>query len=336
MADQCPRCHGQAVLGKKFGFGDSSLYERACHVCGLFEYRSTTDADFDTWYRRWSTADDDGVEEAEVDGPIAAEAPDLRPIIAAPDDDALRLAYADAMAPLRPERAEFIRLQVDRAAGERQRRARFGAPGSREAELRRLHGREWANAVAAYGRPLATAGAFRGWEFERGFVAMLRTDPGILVDPSSRLFELAPIEHVDVTPDGDVRSVLTSPVLARLRSLDLGDLRLTDDDARLLATESQLTRCEWLDLRNNTFGPGGVAALLGSAVIRAIPMVMLEFNPCDPAMQYSLDPDGTVADQWLPREGRDAEAKFGRIPWLHLPPGRRAGRYHARHATYAD
>ena len=41
-----------------------------------------------------------------------------------PDDDAPRLAYADAVQRLEPEYAELVRLQIARAADERGRRDR--------------------------------------------------------------------------------------------------------------------------------------------------------------------------------------------------------------------
>ncbi len=355
----CPRCSNSDITGKKFGFGDVTLYEFLCKHCDLFEYKKSTDPDFGDWYRRWqasatattaaapaattaaaaaSVAEDEDEGEDEDNEPLDpdAKAPDIRPVIAAPQDDGPRLVYADQMAPYRSERAEFIRLQVARSAAERANGAFIGAPSSRESELRQRFGKEWAGAVSAYGRPITSDGRYRGWEFERGFVAQIRTDPDIVIDRKSRLFELAPIEHVDVTSDGPVRALLRSPNLARLRSLDLGGLGLNDDDARVLAAEGQLTRCEWLDLRGNMIGPVGVAALVASPLIRAIPMVMLDGNPSDPAVQYNLDYDGSVMDLYLPPEGQEAEARYGRINWFHLPAGRRPDRFHARAVRYED
>jgi hypothetical protein len=86
---------------------------------------------------------------------------------------------------------------------------------------------------------------------------------------------LLPIEHVSITSDGPVRDVLTSPNLARLRSLDLANLELGDDDARVLAAQPTLARLEWLDLSGNEIGSRGVASLLANPHIRAIPMVLL-------------------------------------------------------------
>ncbi len=315
----CPRCASSGVTAKKFGFGDVTMHERLCPGCDLFEEKRSTDSDFDAWYARWS-----------------ALLPDMKAVVSVPADDEPRLRYADAIAPHRPERAELIRLQVERSARERAEGAYLAAPSAREAEIRRTFGKEWAGSISPYGRPITTDGAFRGWEFERGFVALIRTDPDIVLDPKSLLFDLQPIEHLDLTNDGPVREVLASPLLGRLRSLDLGNLGLGDDDARVLAASPHLSRCEWLDLRGNAIDAGGVAALLASPIIRAIPMVMLDGNLVDPAMQHSRDYDGRIMDEWLPPEGRDAEARYGRIGWLHLPAGRRPDRFHARSVRYDE
>ena len=357
----CPRCNSPDIFSKKFGFGDVTMHEYSCNDCGLFEEKKSTDPDFATWRKRWEAEvagsrdvqaiaaaaiararsanakrGDDG-EDDDGEPPTATGAAGaMVAVVNAPDDDAPRLAYADALARVRPDRAEFIRLQIERAAEETRTRALQSRPGSREAELRAAHGKEWAQQIAAYGRPITSDGKFRGYEFERGFVAMIRTEPEIVYDRSSRLFDLAPIQHVDITSDGEVRPLLGSPALSRLRSLGLDGLGLTDDDIHVLVGEGRLAKCEWLDLRDNQITKKGVAELLSSPVIRAIPMVMLDGNPSNPAMQFSRDHDGSIMDQWLPAEGKEAEATYGRIPWLHLPAGPQPDRYHARHVRYED
>jgi hypothetical protein len=119
-----------------------------------------------------------------------------------------------------------------------------------------------------------------------------------------------------------------------MRSLDLSNLGLDDEDARVLASDGRLARMEWLNLTGNQIGLAGVAALLAAPQVRAIPMVLMLNNPSDAAVQYNLDYDGSVMDSWLPAEGKEAEEKYGRIHWLHLPAGRRPDRYHARAVRY--
>ncbi len=359
MSDVCPRCASKKISGKKFGFGDVTVYERSCETCDLFEYRRSTDPDFDAWFARWSTGEDDDEPDEAASGPgdddpdpdkgqgtspatapaarVGAKKGDLlRDICHDVADDAPRLAYADAIADRLAERAEFIRLQVKRFRDESQRQASRGAPSAREGELRRRHAVEWAHYIEAYSRPYATDAPYRGWEFERGFVAEIRTDPDMVADPRGYLFDTAPIEHLDLTADGSVLAALAAPRVAQVRSFGLRDLALGDDDMVALARDARLDRCEWLDLRSNKIGWKGVAALAASPVVRAIPIVLLTYNPCDPAVQYSGDSQGG-GESWLPAEGKELEAMHGQIRWLHLPVDRaRPDRYHARSVDYVD
>jgi uncharacterized protein (TIGR02996 family) len=75
-----------------------------------------------------------------------------REVVRNPDDDAPRLAYADAVAPRDPARAEFIRLQIERFHDEAARGVHLGRPSAREAALRAKHGSRWGDAEVRYGR----------------------------------------------------------------------------------------------------------------------------------------------------------------------------------------
>jgi uncharacterized protein (TIGR02996 family) len=316
VAELCPNCRGDDLHGAKFGFGDVSVYEYYCRTCGLAEYRRTTDSDFNEWYARWQKPEVVDEDEAEV----ATSAPDLQTIIVAPDGDRPRLAYARAIERTRPERAEFIRLQVERARAERLSGALRSAPSPREQDLRRRFGADWGRYVAPLARPYTSDGDYRGYELERGFIAELRTDPDMVADPREYLFKSAPLEHLDLTPDGPVLDALAYPRMAQIRSIGLRDLELGDDDMVVLARDARLDRCEWLDLRSNRVGIRGIQALAASPRIRSIPVVLLASNPCD------LD---TVAAA--------LEDAHGWIPWLHLPPpAALPDRYHAANVAYVD
>lgn len=366
----CPRCGSPDVLGKKFGFGDVSVHEYFCKACEVFEDRLSTDPDFTEWKQAWlrdvgerededevdeDEVDEDGVDEdeehedeVEVDETEAKDEEERAPVSRAERDalfdaicrdvsnDALRLRYADLIARWRPELAEFIRLQVERARAERTTGVRRSAPGAREADLRARFGKDWARYIAPHARPLTSDGRYRGYEFERGFIAELRTDPDMVADPREYLFKSAPLEHLDLTSDGPVLEALAAPRMAQIRSISLRQLGLGDDDMVALARDARLDRCEWLDLRTNQIGERGVQALAASPRIRSIPVVLLAFNPCDPATQYSDDGSG-YGEMWLPPEGQALEATYGWIPWLHLPPPRRqTDRYHAANVVYVD
>src|SRR3954469_1413723 len=90
-----------------------------------------------------------------------AEEAFLSDIRANPEDDGVRLIFADWLEEHgRPQRAEFIRVQVELARlaeGDPRREAL----ADRQDELLAAHGHEW--------RPLRQSGAVRG-AFHRGFV----------------------------------------------------------------------------------------------------------------------------------------------------------------------
>src|SRR5262245_8986058 len=83
--------------------------------------------------------------------PTDTEAAFLRTILADPDDDAVRLVFADWLGEHgQPERAEFIRLQIERTQRPRndpQRRQ----PGERELALLAAHGKRWLEPLRAAG-----------------------------------------------------------------------------------------------------------------------------------------------------------------------------------------
>jgi len=328
FAETCPRCAGGDIQGAKFGLGDVQLYEFRCRRCRLFEFRRTSDTDFDAWLSRWQADEDNSEDDKEAT---------LAQIVAKPWDDTPRLAYADAVQSTRPERAELIRLQIERFASERARGIEVGRPSAREKQLLERHGDDWARYIAHYARPFSPSAEYQGYEFERGFVAQIRTDPDIVSDATSRLFELAPIEHLDLTNDGDLRSALLSPALAALRSLRLNDVGLTDEDVVAFARDGHVDRLEWLDLRANKFGRAGVEALVASPKIRSIPMVLLGSHPYNPGVQFELADNGAVADWWFPEYGQMLEKQFGRVDWLHLPYFmKQPDRYHARSVKLVD
>ncbi|HET7499443.1 MAG TPA: TIGR02996 domain-containing protein [Kofleriaceae bacterium] len=307
---QCPRCHGEQVHDGRSESGGGALLELSCLACGLTESRRSDAADFAAWQARWLTPVPPGSPEAH-----------LAAVTAAPRDDAPRLAYADLLAPARPERAELIRLQIARGSG---------PPTSRERELLRRHGAEWARPLDPFARAVTRPRPDPGWAFDRGFVAFLRTDADVVLGLGERLFRMAPIEHLDLVGAPDVRPVLGSPLLGHLRSLGLPGCALDDAAAIALAANPALAGLRWLDLRDNQIRDRGMAALADSPTIRAIPIVLLGGNPRDPSEQHSLDWDGSVADSWLPSLGEELERAHGRIEWLHVPPsGRRPDRYRA-------
>ena len=127
----------------------------------------------------------------------------LQAIIHAPDDDAPRLAYADAAERSGDrDRAEFIRVQctLDRSPPDSAERT---ALASREKDLLAQHGWEWAEEFGkppgeTYGRPKV-----HEWVYRRGFIERVEMYLGGTSEEILDVFRRAPIRHVRDTSQID-------------------------------------------------------------------------------------------------------------------------------------
>lgn len=228
----------------------------------------------------------------------------LAAILARPDEDVPRLAYADWLDEFGDEtdrdRAELIRVQVEIAGVPDALRSsadvRFLELRMRELALLASHGDRWMEPLRGPGGPLQSGEAHA--QFRRGFVEIVWLPAGAFVQRSAALFALAPVRELRVTRGTieEVRRVADGPHFARLRALDLSDRRLGDDVARVLTRRTGaglrvlrlcgcgltdvgaglLARGAWelaeLDVRHNEIGPAGLRALrerFGGAAVRA-------------------------------------------------------------------
>jgi uncharacterized protein (TIGR02996 family) len=187
----------------------------------------------------------------------------LHSIIESPDDDTPRLAYSDWLEENgEPARAEFIRVQCRLAAldaDEPQRRELR----RREYELLADHWGEWAG-------PLV--GRVHRWRFRRGFVEQVEMEVGQFLKESRWLLEFAPIEelHVPFPKLEDVRALVASRYIGRIRRLNLDHAGLGDSGAELLAEAPRLDRLTDLSLRFNDLGTDGLADLARSPHLQSL------------------------------------------------------------------
>ena len=213
----------------------------------------------------------------------------FRAVLADPDDDAPRLVYADWLEERGDPRAEFIRVQCERAS--------LPAADPRAAELR---ARERA-LLAAYRRrwngPLHRALAagplrnqvgarrrmIRGWAYRRGFVEAVAMQLGAFLRHGDSIFALGPVQYLrlferfvpaQATPPPTVRpwirELASCPHLARLRTLDLHGLALDDGAAAELAASPYLQRLTTLDVSQNRLTGRGLRALRRSRQLRGL------------------------------------------------------------------
>lgn len=155
----------------------------------------------------------------------------LAAVLADPDADLPRLVYADYLDDAgRPERAEFIRVQLARAADPTSLTLR-----AREEVLLHRHREGWLAPLRAKGEPLqnrSTHGRFR-----RGFVEEVWMPAGVFLHAADTLFRRAPVRGLRLTrADWDELTALaTGPHLGRLRELTVAGWRYGDRLAALLA-----------------------------------------------------------------------------------------------------
>ncbi len=176
--------------------------------------------------------------------PGAQEQALLQAVLADPDDDAVRLVYADWFEDNGdPDRAEFIRLQLERAHRPRHDLARW-RPGERERALEQAHRAEW---LASLLPLIRSASLF----FERGFPGRAHCEVDAFVGWDESVWRAAPITEVSLTDyyrttgeyrdpeewEGLMQALVARPELARLRGLSFSESGLRAQEvARLLAS----------------------------------------------------------------------------------------------------
>jgi uncharacterized protein (TIGR02996 family) len=245
---------------------------------------------------------------------MASEQELLQAVLENPGEDGPRLAYAEwcAMQPGEAERAraELIRSQI----------AIFHMPLDafqdsevvmrqlRVFELLNRYGSTWAGQV----RELAA-----DYQFERGFVELVRMSAGGFLSRAAELFSLAPVQHLDLT---DVREVseelFFSQYLGRLHSLGMDRCGLYDIHLHVLAASPQAAELRWLSVAENHLQLDGVVALARSEHLRNLRFAEFLGNPFNPTERQGWD-SGVLVASWLPEDGKALESQFGYLPWLH-------------------
>ena len=146
--------------------------------------------------------------------PIARDPhPLLQAVLAHPDDDAPRFAYAQWIDAADPTRAEFIRLQLR------------GDPAA--LQLLEAHGPRWNAAFAPWGA--------RDFMYRRGFVEGVSLTGRSFISLGASLFEATPLREVRLIAVAFLMDELIAcPHLAKLEALDLRGNRIGEADAARL------------------------------------------------------------------------------------------------------
>jgi uncharacterized protein (TIGR02996 family) len=200
----------------------------------------------------------------------------LADIIESPDDDTPRLVYADWLDDHdQPDRAEFIRVQVElaRLPDDLRSAARRQELQARERALLQDHMEEWLDTL----RPLS--GLVYEWQFRRGFIEAISMEGRGLREHGPLLFCLAPIRRLRLYRAREFLGDLTAlPQLSQLTRLDLTDNSLNDEAVLTLASCSHLARLNELDLRYNAIGDAAAAVLAESPWLSGLARLNLVVN----------------------------------------------------------
>jgi uncharacterized protein (TIGR02996 family) len=261
----------------------------------------------------------------------------LQDIVEHPDDDAPRLVYADWLEERGDRqsvaRAEFIRVQVELAAGvaDPDRRA---ALGGRQHELLK----KWQTAWARPFRPF-----FVNREFRRGFIERATVHAEVFVQHAETILASAPLRHVKLrNPLTVVDELARCPALARLRSLRLNYGHLGPEGVRTFLSSPHLTGLTELDLGNNKLGiRGGFVLAERAPNLPSLSMLALDDNGLRDAGVTALASSPLLGQlTWLNLEAADLTPAGARalaesphatgLVLLHLSRNERVGLEGAR------
>lgn len=260
-------------------------------------------------------------------------------VVAAPEADEPRLAYARFLRSDDLERSAFIESQVHRVR--RQRAAR-----DTDTEQMPLHersmlehdGEYWVREMRGY--TARTVGSRPRVRFYRGFVEYIATDVATFVERGAELLRSAPIRHVDFAPmgRGDLDRLLNCPSLSGLDSVGFPGGGLDDDAVAAIAGCRYLSGCRYLDLTGNRLGLAAFAALAASDNCKSLLVVERGVQPDpDPASGWHpgersaigfLNSGSALFVEPMTAEGRLLEARHGFLPWLRW--ANRVSRFDAR------
>jgi uncharacterized protein (TIGR02996 family) len=188
----------------------------------------------------------------------------VQAILEQPDDDAVRLVYADWLDEHdEPERAEFIRVQVQLAKLDED-HPKYWELTSRQDELLVDHAASWVQPFADIlvdDQPLHDLIAWG--RFRRGFLADVRARPSVFIAQAEKLFHVLPLDTLFLEIQGeDIHDLAACRWMARLANLFAGNGLDAQRLAALLASP-HLPRALTLHCYPEPFGPKVISLLSG-------------------------------------------------------------------------
>jgi carbon storage regulator CsrA len=198
----------------------------------------------------------------------------LQSILESPDDESIRLIFADWLEDRDDPRGEFIRLQC-RLAKLSAYHEESADLQQRECELLSEHGEQWRAYLPA---------VLRSSPLRRGFVESVEMTAREFLEHAGEIFASAPVRRLRVLPGrlpfvSAASALARSPHLARLAEIDMEDLDLSDADAALLAASPHVGGLTRLCLARNLIGSAGARLLASSSRFATDLRLDLRGNP---------------------------------------------------------
>jgi uncharacterized protein (TIGR02996 family) len=196
----------------------------------------------------------------------------LEAILANPDDDQLRLIYADWLEERGDPRGEFIRVQME-LAGTKPEPSREHELLVREKGLLASYEEEWL-------RPLREL--LIGWKFQRGFLHEIEMDAKTFVKHAPAVFQAAPVRSLSIHFTGSLADELADcPYLNRLHKLGFatrGLLNSPQNVSEFLARTPHLSSLQSLTLPHHSLDLQGIRALAQAPALANLATLRLNFN----------------------------------------------------------
>ncbi|MCI0703951.1 MAG: TIGR02996 domain-containing protein [Planctomycetia bacterium] len=215
----------------------------------------------------------------------------LAAILAQPDEDVPRLAYADWLDEVGDEqsriRAEFIRVQIEMARIPPREvmpdRTRMLELMPRARVILTTHGESWLAPLRQPGGPLNSYQAHG--EFRRGFVEVVWMSAVGFVSKAENLFASAPVRELRVnrTTLPEFRALMACPQVGKLSGLDVSAWRLGNASARLIVRSRFTKSLRVLRLCGCGLTNEGARILAHAEFDRSLVELDVRRNPIDSA-----------------------------------------------------
>lgn len=282
-------------------------------------------------------------------------------ICADPEDDELRLQYADEVRAFDPDHAAFIRLQVGIAALRRRCVAAspdrriwpwFPEEESQAGALLSKNRLRWIRDLIKFARSRRADLV----EFDRGFPAQIEVEPHTFVTNADALFQIAPIRHINFTqpvdehghlrrqrdgslPPFPIDELLARPHLARLDSIGFSHAAFVSSGPHTVGTAAtiarcpHLTRCVYLAFVLTPIKESDLIELAeGPLTGKMLGISIRDVGECTSNENHTNGKEylyTEFGEKWL-----DVERRVGYVPWLHRShngDSRLDARYHFDH-----